>query len=129
MFLLKKLNKIALSSNYDKRMQSNDSIETYAYGTNKDLVSEREEKMQEYNKTIHTIINFNDIKKKNIKEHNPNQPQIHDYPYIILICGGSGSGKMNLLFNLINHQPDIDKIYLYLKHPYEIKYQFLIKKM
>ena len=45
MFLLKKLNKIALSSNYDKRMQSNDSIETYAYGTNKDLVSEREEKM------------------------------------------------------------------------------------
>ena len=64
MFLLKKLNKIALSSNYDKRMQSNDSIETYAYGTNKDLVSEREEKMQEYNKTIHTIINFNDIKKK-----------------------------------------------------------------
>ena len=67
MFLLKKLNKIALSSNYDKRMQSNDSIETYAYGTNKDLVSEREEKMQEYNKTIHTIINFNDIKKKKHK--------------------------------------------------------------
>ena len=31
--------KIALSSNDDKRMQSTDSIETYAYGTSKDLVS------------------------------------------------------------------------------------------
>ena len=33
MFLLKKLKKITLSSNDDKRMQSIDSIETYAYGT------------------------------------------------------------------------------------------------
>ena len=32
------------------------------------------------------------------------------------------------LFNLINHQPDIDKIYLYAKDPYEAKYQFLINK-
>ena len=37
------INKIALSSNDDKRMQSIDSIETYAYGTSKDLVSEIEE--------------------------------------------------------------------------------------
>ena len=37
----------------------------------------------------------------------------------ILIIGGSGSGKTNLLLN----QPDIDKIYLYLKDPYEPKYQ------
>ena len=35
------INKIALSSNDDKRMQSIDSIETYAYGTSKDLVSEK----------------------------------------------------------------------------------------
>ena len=35
------INKIALSSNNDKRMQSIDSIETYAYGTSKDLVSEK----------------------------------------------------------------------------------------
>ena len=34
------INKIALSSNDDKRMQSIDSIETYPYGTSKDLVSE-----------------------------------------------------------------------------------------
>ena len=38
------INKIALSSNDDKRMQSIDSIETYAYGMRKDLVSEKEER-------------------------------------------------------------------------------------
>ena len=37
------VNKIELSSNDDKRMQSFDSIETYAYGMSKDLVSEKEE--------------------------------------------------------------------------------------
>ena len=37
------VNKVALSSNDDKRMQSIGSIETYVYGTNKDLVSEKEE--------------------------------------------------------------------------------------
>ena len=36
------INKIALSSNDDKRMQSIDLIEAYAYGTSKDLVSEKE---------------------------------------------------------------------------------------
>ena len=30
--------------------------------------------------------------------------------------------------NLINNQPDIDKIYLYAKDPYEAKDQFLINK-
>ena len=30
--------------------------------------------------------------------------------------------------NLINNQPDIDKIYLYAKDPYEVKYQYLINK-
>ena len=39
----KEINKIALSSNDDKRMQSINSIETYAYGTIKDLVSDKEE--------------------------------------------------------------------------------------
>ena len=37
------INKIAFSSNDDKRMQSIDSIETYTYGTNKDLVSKKGE--------------------------------------------------------------------------------------
>ena len=42
--------------------------------------------------------------------------------------GGSGSRKTNALLNLINNQPDIDKICLYAKNPYEAKYQFLINK-
>ena len=37
------INKIALRSNHDKRMQSVDSIETYAYGACKDLISKKEE--------------------------------------------------------------------------------------
>ena len=47
---------------------------------------------------------------------------------MIPIIGGSRSGKTNALLNLINNQPDIDKIYLYAKKPYEAKYQFLINK-
>ena len=74
------------------------------------------------------MINFDDVIKENIKEHNPNWAQISDHPYGALIIGGSGSGKTNSLFNLINQQPDIDKIYLYAKDPYEAKYQFLINK-
>ena len=35
---------------------------------------------------------------------------------------------MNALLNLINNQPDIDKIYLYAKDPYEAKCQYLINK-
>ena len=37
------INKITLSSNNDKGMQSIDSIETYVYGASKDLVSDKEE--------------------------------------------------------------------------------------
>ena len=32
------------------------------------------------------------------------------------------------MLNLINHEPDIDKIYLYAKDLYEAKYQLLIDK-
>ena len=59
-------------------------------------------------------------------KHNKNWLYIPHHPYRILIIGGSGSGKTNLLLNLIENQPDIDKIYLYAKDPYESKYQHLI---
>ena len=37
------INKITVSSNDDERMQSIDLIKTYAYGINKNIVSEKEE--------------------------------------------------------------------------------------
>ena len=62
------------------------------------------------------------------ENENKNWPRIPDHPYRILIIGGSGSGKTNLLLNLIENQPDIDKTYLYVKDPYEAKYQHLVNK-
>ena len=66
------------------------------------------------------------LRKKYIREHNPNWPKIPDHLYRLSIIGDSGSGKTNSLFNLICHQPYLDKIYLYAKDPYEAKYQLLI---
>ena len=74
------------------------------------------------------MINFDDYVNENRTENNESWPYIPDPPYIILIIGGSESGKTNLLLNLIENQPDIDKIYLYAKDPYEAKYQYLINK-
>ena len=74
------------------------------------------------------MFNFDNYVSENWTEHNRNCSYIPDHPYRILIIGGSGSGKTNPLLNLINNQPDIDKIYLYAKDPYEAKYQFLINK-
>ena len=72
------------------------------------------------------MINFDNYVSENRTEHNRNWPYIPDKPYRILIIGGSGSGKTNVLLNLIENQPDIDKIYLYAKDLYEAKYQYLI---
>ena len=55
-------------------MQSIDLIETYAYGTSKDLVIDKEEIKCKYNKTVQKMINFADVVTGNIKEHNPNWP-------------------------------------------------------
>ena len=54
---------------------------------------------------------------------------ISGHTYRILIIGGSGSGKTNALLNLTkSKQPDIDKIYLYVKDPFESTCQLLIKR-
>ena len=66
------------------------------------------------------MIDFDDYVNENI------WPYVPDHPYRILITGGSGSGKTNILLILIENQQDIDKIYLYVKDPYEAKYQYLI---
>ena len=74
------------------------------------------------------MINFDEYTNVNKIEHNLKWPFIPDHPYTILIVGASGSRKTNALLNLINNQPDIDKIYLYAKDSYEAKYQYLINK-
>ena len=45
--------------------------------------------------------------------HNPDWPYIPSHTCRVLIISGSGSGKINVLLNLIKHQqPDTDKIYM-----------------
>ena len=68
------------------------------------------------------MINFDDVTKEGIKEQNPNWAEILDYPYRMLMIGGSESGKTNSLFNLINEELDVDKMYLYPKDPYVAQY-------
>ena len=68
------------------------------------------------------MVNFDDYTNENKTEHNSKWPYILDHPYKILKIWGSGSEKRNALLNLINNQPDIDKIYLYAEDPYEAKY-------
>ena len=77
------------------------------------------------------MINLDSIADENNKKHNEKWPYITDHPYRILIIGGSGSGKTNLLLNLIKEQDYhdmIDKICLYAKDLSEPKYEYLIKK-
>ena len=51
--------------------------------------------------------------------NNSSLPFILDHPHRILIIGGSGSEKNNVLLNLIKHQrPDIHKVYLNVKHSF-----------
>ena len=71
-------------------------------------------------------MNFDDYVSEIRTKHNLNWPYTPDHPYRMLIIVGSGSAKTNVLLNLMENQPDIDKIYLYTKDLYEAKYQYLI---
>ena len=112
------VNKIALSSDDDKRLQAFDGIETHTYGITNMMLKVFETKE---NVLKIQMINFDDYVSENKTEHNKNWPYVPDHPYRISIIGGSGSGKTNVLLNLIDSQPDIDKKYLYAKDPYEAK--------
>ena len=52
------------------------------------------------------VVNFDDYVNKNKIEHNKNWQNIPDHPYRILIIGGSGSRKTNVLLNLIENKPE-----------------------
>ena len=74
------------------------------------------------------MFTFDYITKEDTKEHNPIWAEISEHACRILIVVGSESGKANVLLNLTNHEPDIEKICLYAKEPDEAKYQLLINK-
>ena len=74
------------------------------------------------------MINLDSITNQNNRKHNEKWLFIPDHPYGIIIIGGSGSGKINALINLINEQNDIDKTYLYARDFNEPKYEYLFKK-
>ena len=101
-------------------MQSIDLTETYTYGMNEDLVWKKEE------------IKCNNIIKKYKKaDYITKWGKLarNSWPsYRILIVWGSGSGKTNILLNLINNEPDIDKIYLCATDSNQAKYQLLINE-
>ena len=75
------------------------------------------------------MLNFDLNTKEGIKVHNSNWPQFPNHLYRILIIGGSGFGKTNALLNLISHEQDINKIYLYAKDPYDAKDQYQLHKI
>ena len=61
------------------------------------------------------MINFDDYTNEKTtlqgqRSHKKKWSYIPNHPYGMVIVGGSGSGKTNALLNLINNQPDIDKI-------------------
>ena len=54
--------------------------------------------------------------------HNPSWSCTLDHPHRILIVDPLGSGKTNVLLNLVKHHwPVVDKIYLYIKDPFKSK--------
>ena len=55
------------------------------------------------------MINLDSITNENNKKDNEKWPYIPDHLYIILIIGGSGSGKTNASLNLIKEQDDLTK--------------------
>ena len=59
-------------------------------------------------------------------ENNKKCSYIPDHPYRTVMIGGSKSGKINELTNLINEQSDIGKIYLHAKDL--IEHEILIKQ-
>ena len=71
------------------------------------------------------MINFGNVTGEEINKHNLNCSETFDHPYIILLTDQSSSERTIALLTLINHEPGVDKMYLYEKDQYEAKSQLL----
>ena len=49
------------------------------------------------------MITFDKVTVENSQEHYRHWPRVPDHSYRILIAGGSGSGNMNAILNLLHH--------------------------
>ena len=108
-----------MTDNGNKRIQSIDPVETYAYRMRKGLVfffklyeiNLNIMKQIRYNKKKYIKkINIDNIAREDIKEHKPNWQHMPDHRYRILIIRRSWPGKTNALLNLISHLPIINKL-------------------
>ena len=71
---------------------------------------------------ITKMFDLGNITNKNNKKHIEKRPYVPDHLDRVLIIGGFGSRETNALLNLIGHQDDIDKVYLYANDLSEPKY-------
>lgn len=115
-----KVNKIVLSFNDDKGLQSFNRVKSYLYARKNYFKKCRYYQIK--------MINFNDITREKKTRHHLIWPYVPDHQCRIVIIRGSGLGKSNALLNLTNYQLNIVKIYLYAKDPDKAKHKFLINK-
>jgi len=73
------------------------------------------------------IINFDNITElnENKETHEQRSKFMPKHPFRLLMVGGSGSGKTNVLINMLVRYLNYDKIYIYAKELQQSKYQWL----
>lgn len=75
-----------------------------------------------------SVVNVYDLLPKKYRQNkyiNPN-PLMPQHPFRLCLVGASGSGKTNILYNIIEQSKNFHKIYLYAKKLDEDLYRYLI---